>query len=174
MKRILKSLSSAGFFVLSVLSPTHAQDRWALCRPIEAMAYQTRVHIKCEFPVAPGIIYLAASTAADSRFATRVVNLGAVAQVTQKTLAVLFDPSDTTGAAYGCSITDCRAIRAIGLTEAASPIPATPSVTPRSRAECVADCDESSRRTCTQVGKGAVVQSCLNALNQVCTQNCPP
>ena len=94
-------------------------------------AFPFKVHVRCELPVAPNIIFLAASAEPDFRFATRVIALGTVAQASQKTLAVLFDPADvTSGPAFGCAASDCRPLKAISLTEAGPPVPPPPPPPP--------------------------------------------
>lgn len=127
-------------------SSLYAAEQWALCRPAEVVAYQNRVHVRCEVPVAPNIVFLATPTQPDFRFATRVVALGAAAQTSEKTLVILFDPADTTGPAFGCQAGDCRPLKAIGLTEAAPPRPTTPTTptnpkNPTERQRCLRACN---------------------------------
>jgi hypothetical protein len=121
-----------------------AQEKWALCKPVETMSYATRVHVKCATPVDGVFWYFAASTQ-DARFASRMLNVSMVGQVAEKTLAILFDPADQSGAAFGCQPNDCRTARAVGISEAAAPEPARPVRPDRrstAREECLAICKE--------------------------------
>lgn len=142
----------------------HAADQFALCRPVEVMAHLNRVHVLCELPVAPNIVFLAASAEPDSRFATRVVALGAVAQATQKTLLILFDPADsTTGPAFGCLAQDCRPLKAFAITERSPPTPTSPPTSPPV-------CSSSEGQPCGNCG--GVVQcdgTCSTAFGRACS-----
>lgn len=168
-----------------------AAEQWALCRPAEVVAYQNRVHVRCELPVAPNIVFLATPTQPDFRFATRVVALAAVAQTSQKTLAILFDPADSTGTDFGCQMGDCRPLKAIGLTERSPPTPTTPTtattatpatpvipvipvipVTPE-HAECQKACEEDLDRCIADAHGGRERGSC-SAARRRCSNGCPP
>jgi hypothetical protein len=106
-----------------------AQEKFALCKPVETMSFPARVHVRCALPVDGRFMFFAASTQ-DPRFASRMVNISLVGQVAEKTLSILFDPSDQSGVAFGCLENDCRIVRAIALTESAAPVPSPAPVTP--------------------------------------------
>jgi hypothetical protein len=162
----------------------HAAEQFALCRPVEVMAYANRVHVRCELPVAPNIVFLATSAQPDFRFATRVLALGATAQATQKTLVILFDPADTTGPDFGCAAADCRPIGAIGLSEQSPPTPPPPPMPPTppmptpppavvSHAQCLQACRD-ERATCiASAGSGTERGGCKIPYT-TCMARCPP
>ncbi len=154
-----------------------AAEQFALCRPLEVLAFPGRVHVRCELPVAPNIIFLATSTQPDFRFANRVVALGATAQATQKTLVVLFDLADTTGPDFGCLAVDCRPIRAIGLTEQSPPTPPpppaptpTPPPPPRDPV-CVKACADERNACIAGANSGTERGRCATAYN-ACVRGC--
>ena len=60
-----------------------------------------------------GIFFFAVSTQ-DAQFAARVLSVITTAQVAGRTLTILYDPADLSGAAIGCQNNDCRLIRAVG------------------------------------------------------------
>ncbi len=172
------SIMRAAFALVLWLSAStsQAQEKWSFCRPVEAMSSSTRVHVKCAVPVDGVFWYFAASTQ-DARFATRMLNLAMVGQVAEKTLAILFDPSDQSGVGFGCLAHDCRASRAIILTEAAPPVapaptPATPGPVAPDRAACIAVC-QVERNDCMSSASGSSErQQCVRAKTQ-CDRACP-
>jgi hypothetical protein len=114
-------LSIALFLLLTApFSASFAQAKWALCKPTETMIFAGRIHVKCAFPVGK-FWYFAVSTQ-DTHFASRVFGLGAVAQVAEKTLSILYDAGDISGEAFGCQPNDCRTAIAIGMTEETAPL----------------------------------------------------
>lgn len=166
--------------LLSASERADAADQSALCRPVEVMAWANRVHVRCELPVAPNIVYLAASAQPDVRFATRVVALAAVAQASQKTLVIRFDPADSTGPGFGCLAHDCRPLTAIGLTEQSPPTPRPGSGTPSSGtpgsdpiAQCVQACDD-GRDTCESIAEGREDILACSRANLRCSDCCNP
>jgi hypothetical protein len=111
------SLVSSFFclFVLAILlGSTHVQaaETWISCTPREIMTYQGRIHVKCAASVG-GVRFFAISTQ-DSANAARVLSVITAAQVAGRTLTILYDPADLSGAAIGCQTNDCRLIRAVG------------------------------------------------------------
>jgi hypothetical protein len=107
-----------------------AQEKFALCKPVETMSFPTRVHVRCELPVDGRFVSFAASTD-DQQFASRVLHVSLVAQAAEKTLSILFDPNDLSGVKFGCQAEDCRAIRAIALTESPAPKPSATLLPPK-------------------------------------------
>jgi hypothetical protein len=93
-----------------------AQQKWSPCKPVEAATYATRIHVKCESAVDRKFWYFAVSTA-DSKFAARALSVIEAGQLGDKFVRVLFDPSDQSGPAFGCAISDCRPMAAAILTE---------------------------------------------------------
>jgi hypothetical protein len=176
MSKLMSLIMLAGLTLMLVCPSTtsFAQEKWALCKPVETMSFSTRVHVKCEVPVDGVFLFFAVSTE-DARFASRMLNLSMVGQVAEKTLSVLFDPNDQSGATFGCLAHDCRTARAIGLTEAVPPTPAPPPRPPSpppppppSRAECLAKCDDNFSH-CVDPLRGV---SC-DARRRICQGVCP-
>jgi hypothetical protein len=86
---------------------------WYRCTPANTAAYTNRIHVRCTVANA-GILYFA-YPARDSANASRFQSLLAAATVAGKQVDVLYDPADTSGAAFGCAVADCRTIIAIAL-----------------------------------------------------------
>ncbi len=86
--------------------------KWYMtCNPENVATYTSRVHIKCTV-ADNGIQYFAAPTS-NSKHAARVLSLLLTAQAAGKQVSVLYDTADTSGAAYGCELSDCRPILAV-------------------------------------------------------------
>jgi hypothetical protein len=102
------------FFVaiLLLIGRAEAIETWISCNPIEIVTYQVRVHVRCAAAVG-GITFFAAPTQ-EAAYAARVLSVITAAQVAGRTLSILFDPSDQSGATIGCLTSDCRLIRAVG------------------------------------------------------------
>jgi hypothetical protein len=110
---VLSKGALLGLFALSLSSRTaKAAETWVSCTPVRVVTYQGRVHVQCAAPI-NGVVYFAVSTQ-DSAFAARVLSVIATAQVARRTLSILYDPADLSGAAIGCQNTDCRLIRGVG------------------------------------------------------------
>jgi hypothetical protein len=89
-----------------------AAETWTACVPVDVAAFQSRIHVRCASSVG-GISFFAASTQ-DAAHAARLLAVLTAAQIAGRTLNVLFEPADQSGAAIGCSVSDCRLIRAAG------------------------------------------------------------
>jgi len=106
-----------------------SQEKFVLCKPVETASFANRVHVRCEIPVDGKFVFFAASTQ-DPRFASRMLNLSMVGQVSERTLSILFDPSDQSGVAFGCLANDCRNAHSVALTELPAPTPPPPPTPP--------------------------------------------
>jgi hypothetical protein len=84
---------------------------WISCTPANIATYDSRVHVKCSAAVG-GIQYFAAPTS-DSENAARILSVISTARVAGRTLSILYDPADLSGASYGCLTDDCRPIIAV-------------------------------------------------------------
>lgn len=93
-------------------SQVPATSTWISCTPDAVVAYTSRVHVHCTAAVG-GISYFAVSTA-DPANAARILSILSTAEVAGRTLSILYDPADTSGAAIGCQTGDCRLIQAVG------------------------------------------------------------
>jgi len=83
---------------------------WHTCTSEKVAAYANRIHVRCSNP-APGGIYFFALGTTHSSHAARVLSILSMAHVTGKQLAILYDPTDTSGSAIGCQVGDCRLIQ---------------------------------------------------------------
>ena len=127
MNKVMTPLTVCATLTLALLcfdTTSFAQEKFALCKPVETFSFPGRVHVRCETPVDGVFVFFACSTQ-DAHFASRMLNLSMAAQVSQKTLSILFDPNDMSGVAFGCLAKDCRNLHGIGMTEASAPIVAT-------------------------------------------------
>jgi len=102
----------AGLAYAILCGQVEGAETWTACVPVEVATYQGRIHVRCAAAVG-GINFLAASTQ-DAAYAARLLAVLTAAQVAGRTLNILFDPADQSGAAIGCGVNDCRLIRAAG------------------------------------------------------------
>ena len=106
---------------LVAASASFSAEVSTVCKPIEVMATSNRVHVRCEKPF-ESIIFFAASTTSDPRFANRIIAIAASAQVSQKTVVIYFDQANiTSGPSFGCGAANCRPINSIAISEAPAP-----------------------------------------------------
>lgn len=89
-----------------------AAATWYTCTPVRVASFATRIHVRCAAAAPNGIWYFAYPTS-DTANASRFLSLLSTALVAGKQVNVLYDPADTSGAAYGCLAADCRALRAV-------------------------------------------------------------
>ena len=80
---------------------------WATCKPSAVASFDTRFHIRCAVSVG-AIAYFAIPAGANSDFYRASLAVANSALVTGKTIKVLYEPGDTSGAAFGCGASDCR------------------------------------------------------------------
>lgn len=165
--------------LLAVLSTNTgtAQEKFALCKPVETASFGNRVHVRCELPVDGKFLFFAVSTQ-DPRFASRFLNVSMVGQVSERTLNILFDPSDQSGAAFGCLANDCRNVHGVALTEIAPPTPPPPSPaptpTPASPAHqaCLAACNVAANKCMLNAHTPDDKQECVSE-KVTCGRACP-
>lgn len=112
LKGITISLISFSIWFFLPMYPAQAASTWVQCVPIEVMNYHSRIHIKCASAIG-GITYFAASTS-DKAFVNRTLSILSTAQVAGRTLNILYDPANRSGASIGCQVNDCRLIQAAG------------------------------------------------------------
>jgi hypothetical protein len=82
------------------------------CTPNLVVSANVRVVARCTTPYTNGVItiYWFAYPTSDSGNASRMLSLFETAKATGSTITFYFDTADLSGAAYGCSNSDCRAI----------------------------------------------------------------
>jgi hypothetical protein len=90
-----------------------ANAAWFDCTPVEAMSFNSRVHIRCANSTA-GIYYFAMPTS-NAELADRFLSTSTTALVSGRTAVILYNPNDTSGATWGCATSDCRRAQAIGI-----------------------------------------------------------
>jgi hypothetical protein len=88
-------------------APASPDAVWATCTPTNVAAYTSRIHVKCAVAAPGGIWYFAASTA-NAAHAARLLSVLSTAHAAGRTLDILYEPSDTSGASIGCDPSDCR------------------------------------------------------------------
>jgi citrate lyase alpha subunit len=115
MKGWKLGLIAAGLLVwtLGAIGSAQAASTGITCTPTESMTYSARIHVKCASAVG-GIIYFALGTH-DEAAAARALSVINTALVAGRSLAVLYDPADTSGTTIGCLASDCRLIQAVGI-----------------------------------------------------------
>jgi len=80
------------------------------CTPTNVANFTARVHVRCAAAAPGNIVYFAACSAQDSTAASRYLSLFTTAFVMGKSLRIYYTPSDTSGTACGCQVSDCRVI----------------------------------------------------------------
>lgn len=79
------------------------------CNPNLVVSANVRVVAHCAIPY-NSMIYWFAYPTSDSGNASRMLSLFETAKATNSTVTFYFDTNDTSGNAYGCLASDCRAI----------------------------------------------------------------
>jgi hypothetical protein len=95
--------------------PASPDAEWTTCTPADVTVYAGRIHVRCVESVG-GIQYFALSTA-NAAHVARVLSVLSTAHVAGRQLSILYEPSDTSGDAIGCLISDCRLILAAAILE---------------------------------------------------------
>ena len=112
MKHFLYSVVFAVFAIVMFVGQAQAAETRISCTPVEVVTFQVRVHVRCAASIG-GITFFAAATN-DAAYAARVLSVITAAQVAGRTLIILYDPADQSGASVGCLTSDCRLIRGVG------------------------------------------------------------
>lgn len=89
-----------------------APAAWYTCTPAQVGAFKNGIHVKCTAAASGGIWYFAYPTS-DTANASRFLSLLSTALVAGKQVTIQYDPADTSGAAYGCLVSDCRAFSGV-------------------------------------------------------------
>lgn len=76
--------------------------------PYNVGVFSNRIHVRAT--VFNGSIGYFAVPTTDARFANRLLSLFLTAKASGKRVAVVYNPSDTSGSAWGCQSGDCRTI----------------------------------------------------------------
>lgn len=105
---------AAAFVCAAALLPAataRAAAEWVACDPVAVATFENRVHVRCAASVGGGIIYFARPST-DGAETQRFLSTLLAAQVAGRTLSILTDLADTSGAAFQCNPSDCRRLRA--------------------------------------------------------------
>ena len=101
--------------VLLTLAPARPSfAAWFTCKSVEVATYADRIHVRCTQAASGGIVFFAVSTA-NSAHAARFLASLLMAHTVGKDVVVEFDPSDTTGTAFGCAAHDCRRLLSVAV-----------------------------------------------------------
>jgi hypothetical protein len=116
MSKLLKLVLAlvVGISLSGVVQQVCAGEISANCIIGDVMASVARMHIYCTNDLGNGVHYVA-SPATDSDMSNRLLMMGVSAITSGKSLTVVFDPADLSGAAYSCLNSDCRPLRRIYL-----------------------------------------------------------
>jgi len=99
---------------LSILVAHNASagNEWVVCDPVHTATFTNRIHVECSASVSGGVRYFARAVSDDAD-AGRFLSVIIAAQVAGRTLRILTDLSDTTGASFECAASDCRLLKAV-------------------------------------------------------------
>lgn len=115
--RSIAALASIGALLLGYAHNALAALEIIDCTPVEVASLERRIHIRCSTG-RNGIIYFSLGTnrnANETAFANRAMQIGNMALVSGRPLAIRYESTDTSGTAIGCLDTDCRLIQTIYL-----------------------------------------------------------
>ncbi|MEB2345104.1 MAG: hypothetical protein OZ948_10195 [Deltaproteobacteria bacterium] len=109
-----RHLAAALAFASALLPALAARAalEWVSCDPIDVATFENRIHVRCSASVGGGIFYFARPVT-DGAETQRYLSTLLAAQVAGRTLSILTDLADTSGAAFGCGASDCRRFEAV-------------------------------------------------------------
>jgi hypothetical protein len=107
-------MAVAAGILSAATAPAFAAPTVHTCKSADVAVYAERLHVRCDVATSGGIVYFALATA-NSAHAARILSLLTTAHLTQKSLRLEFDPSDTSGTAFGCQANDCRRLLSVGI-----------------------------------------------------------
>ena len=107
------------FAVISLLLPwlptiASAQQTTYSCKSVDVTTFPERVHVRCSTAASGGIIFFAVPTA-NNEHAARILSTLLAGHISGRTLVIGYDPTDTSGAAFGCATNDCRRLLYVGV-----------------------------------------------------------
>jgi hypothetical protein len=109
--RFVTLASMATIAVAAMLSAGSAPANAAIvkCQPDEVAVWPNRIHLRCETAIA-GVSYFAVPVT-DAAHAARMLSLMSTALAAGRSMLVIYEPSDTSGAAIGCPANNCRLLQ---------------------------------------------------------------
>ena len=113
MKSWRLTFALLGAMALSAALPTRANagQIWGSCTTSGVAVFENRIHVRCSSPVM-GFTFFAVSTS-DPQNVLRFLTVLNSARVNNRPINILFDPTDLSGANFGCLNTDCRVARGV-------------------------------------------------------------
>lgn len=105
---------AGALLVLCLSSPAFAAPTTHTCKSVDVAAFAERIHVRCNVATASGIVFFSVATA-NSAHVARILSLLTAAHLAQRSISVEFDPSDTSGVAFGCQANDCRRLMSVGI-----------------------------------------------------------
>ena len=102
--------------VVGMFSAPSLWADWVNCKVTGVGAFASRMHVRCSAPVG-GISYFAIPTNTNGEFFRTSLAVANASLVAGKTLKIMYNPGDTSGAAYGCSANDCRAFQGLEMVD---------------------------------------------------------
>jgi hypothetical protein len=105
---------AAGLGALTALStgPARAAQKAFTCAPVNVATFpKSRIHVRCS-PGDGAILYFALGLSSQED-ANRALSIAATAFAAKKNLIIWYDPSDLSGAGFGCLTADCRVMLGI-------------------------------------------------------------
>jgi hypothetical protein len=116
-----RSFLSFSFFfattsLLLSLLPTIALAKQTThsCNSVDVFTFPERVHVRCSTAASGGIIFFAVPTA-NNENAARILSTLLAGHISGRTLVIGYDPTDTSGTAFGCAQNDCRRLLYVGV-----------------------------------------------------------
>lgn len=91
------------------LAPAVQADEYFSCKVKDVTVFSSRIHVRCTTTTAAGIYFFALPTS-NSVQANRLLTIGSTALVSGRKFVAIYDLGDTSGAAWGCQASDCRAL----------------------------------------------------------------
>ncbi len=111
----MKKFSTLFITALLILFTTtlaQAESKWVNCSAANVGVFKSRIHVKCNESYS-GISYFAYPTS-DAASAARFLSILSAANLSGRTIQVLYNPADFTSAtSYGCMAGDCRPFTAL-------------------------------------------------------------
>ena len=117
MKNVFRVLLASMAVALLTLAPARmsfAASTFSTCKPVEVATYAERIHVRCVQATSGGIVFFAVATA-NSAHAARILSSLLMTHTVGKNIVVEFDPSDTSGTAFGCMAHDCRRLLSVAV-----------------------------------------------------------
>lgn len=112
--RLLLGTMTVVLLTLGPTRPSFAASTFFTCKSVEVATYAERIHVRCTQVASGGIVFFAVSTA-NSAHAARLLASLLMAHTVGKDIVVEFDPSDTSGTAFGCAAHDCRRLLSVAV-----------------------------------------------------------